>query len=353
MIFVMNWNLNLGKEPDYKAKEKKRREKFEKLKRGFGPLGPEDVIKKVREFNEIFPPKSILEAQFELKMDELRKVHKNWIVEYKGMAKPKKIKVLLIDNELKFLSNLNIALGDLPYTVRILTGISGQGLYIEKLQPNVIALIYDKAKKNERGELVDVFTQLKDVIKIVKTKPNFTPIIILFNCKKFSSMELKSLLEYDNIICYEEDIELKTVLNMCKILEEKERRKFLDSVKKKMAQMEKKNPEGMENLTTSSFQEDRYYVDSHDVLSHGHIIRDIEVIEINELELLFFSEFHFKLNGIYQLHGPISLYITLVPPDEDSKITVKKGQNLYRGVINGLDEGDVLDLRDIINKVVK
>lgn len=296
------------------------------------------------------------------KLKRLKKKYKDWVLYNKDAKVAKKTKILLVDKEIDFLSHEQRKLDSFPYTVRIQTGFDEDFSNIVKYLPNLIVFqINDpnidegiELSESEHNEMVaknesqmtELFGRL---VQKVNSIEDYTPFIIIFNCKNYSSKAFQDTFKYALILTNPGPINFDIILQMAQIFEKKQDEKFEQHINNRILELRKEDPVKHGRLTMNDFIESRYYVSKSSPLSRAYYDHNIEMKAISESEVYFLCETELELRNYY-LEKPFKMMVRLIAQDE--KKFIKEGKSLqYKGLIHSIGEVEKKELRRYVNEI--
>ena len=327
----------------------------------------EDPKAKANLLKQIEHNKKASVEDYKKRLQVCKKKHNLWVSDKLTFSKPKKTKVLIVDEEMAFLKTVKGTLDQYPYTIRLQTILTEEISTLKRIFPHIIALNFvnnsflnsfnnpnlTEIEKEALGEELknietDSLNQIGSLIKRVKSTESYTPFIIIFNCKNYSSNALQDTYEYPLIMCHDGEMDLNFILKMAELFERKQEEKFAKKVEEKILKLRKEDPKKHGRLTRADFEEKRYFISKTDDLSFVSSRSDIELVSISESDVTFASTEDLGISS-YRLEVPIKCSITIVPVD--GKISIKdSGRFIYRALIHSIGELDKKELRRYVNE---
>ncbi|EQC48035.1 hypothetical protein [Bacteriovorax sp. Seq25_V] len=294
---------------------------------------------------------------------KLKKNLKAWINDNKDAKVAKRTKVLIVDENLSFLTSEKRRLDSFPCTIRIETALSDDFIQIDHYLPQLIVfkipevvlsaqeemLPEDKQheiKVRNESKLTEFFSRLVSKVNSIE---DYTPFIIIFNCKSFTSKAFQDTFRYDFILTNPNRIDLDMILKMADLYQTKQDEKFKKVVQDKIAKLRKEDPLKYGKLNISDFEENRFYVSKKHKLSRASYEQVIQIKAISESEVYFLTEYALEL-GNYRLSDPFPMVIRLVPQD-GKPFQQQDGKLLYKSLIHSIGENEKKELRRHINDV--
>jgi hypothetical protein len=326
----------------------------------------EDAKAKDNLLKQIEHNKKAKVEEYQNQLRVCKKKHKAWVTDKLTFSKPKKTKILIIDKEMGFLKSVKGTLDQHPYTIRLQTVLTEDIRSLKRIFPHIIAMnfisnsFYDsfnnpnltEIEKEALGEELkdretNSLNQVGRLVKRIKATENYTPFVIIFNCKNYSSKALQDTYEYPLIMCHDGEMDLDFILKMAELFEKKQDEKYTKKVEEKILKLRKEDPQKYGRLTKDDFEEKRYFISKNDELSFVSSRSQIELVSISESDLTFACEEELDISS-YRLEIPINCSITIIPVD--GKIYVKDGTKfIYRALIHSLGELDKKELRRYVN----
>jgi len=294
---------------------------------------------------------------------KLKKAIKAWINDNKDAKVAKRTKVLIVDSRLSFLGSEKRRLDSFPCTIRMETELSDDFIQIDHYLPQLIVFkipdvvltadeeLLPEDKKQEikaRGEskLTEFFSRL---VAKVNSIEDYTPFIIIFNCKSFTSKAFQDTFRYDFILTNPNRIDLDMILKMADLYQTKQDEKFKKVIQDKILKLRKEDPIKYGKLNPSDFEENRFYVSKKHKLSRASYVQKIQIKGVSESEVIFLTEYELEL-GNYGLNDPFPMVIRLVPHD-GKPYQNQDGKFLYKSLIHSIGESEKKELRRHINDI--
>lgn len=322
---------------------------------------------KGRLLKEVRLEKKAILTQFKEHVTRSKKKFKSWLQDNSENSKLKKTKIYIIDDKLKCLSGLTSSLGKLPFVVRLETVASENFEKISRFRPDIIAIRFinpdkflltpelsvaegEELEKQKSDATKEAMGLLSDMVKNVMAIENYSPFIIVFNCKNYSSSSLQDSFQYPLIMTNTGEIHFKAILDMATLLEAKKEKSRVTLIDKKIASLRKKDPKKYGRLTPSDFEELRFYPSKRNKLSYINLQYPIELRSVSETELSFATEKELAL-GIYHLDFPVPLSIAIIAGDDGSKYEQVGDIKIYQALIHATDENDKKEIRKFVNEI--
>jgi hypothetical protein len=322
---------------------------------------------------------------YKARMRKTKKDVEAWVVDNMDRAKPKKTKILIIDKNLTFLKDENNLLEKFKFTIRTQTMLTDDLKDIKISRPSIISFqFYDSdtlnvmveekfldgvdddgtplepaelaARKEEyRKELIDAqesaaLDQLSLIIKTVKGFDGYKPFIILFNCHNYTSQSIQESFKYPFVIVNKLPIDLEMIMNMARMLEQKNDKKMEDHISAKVQQLKKSDPNKYRNLSSSDFTEKKYFISAKNPLSMASIAIPIDLKTFTETECTFLTKEELDI-GTYRMDFPVNMSLRTIPFEGGSAFEATSDGNLYRGLVHSVGEGDKKKIRQFVNEI--
>lgn len=294
---------------------------------------------------------------------KLKKFFKNWINENKEAKFAKRTKIFVVDEFFSFLEKEKRKLDSFPFTVRIETHFKEDFLQIDQYLPHLIVFkIPDVAfteeelvmgdsdkkglKQKHEARLIEFFSRL---IGKVKSIPDYSPFVIIFNCQSYTSKAFQDSFKYDLILTNPNQIDFNLIVKMADLYQAKQDEKFKKSIDEKIKLLKKSNPTKYAKLSAKDFEENRFYVSKKSPFSKATIDHEIMIKAISESEVYFWSDKEIVL-GNYQTQNPFPMVLSLVKQDDKDYIS-DQGKFLYKSLIHSIGENDKKELRRVVNDI--
>lgn len=239
---------------------------------------------------------------------------KSWINERKINREPKKLKILVVDEDLRLFHDLDRLKDDFVYSINFQTYLGENSHVIERFTPHLIAFHFGGERNNE--------ADFERVIDRIQKISDYDPIIIAFGLSP-SQQAFVDEIKTVRIIGYTQDIEPQLLLSLA---------------------------QKMDNKLHITDWDQKVFLRSSDETSCIYIKRNIKVVSMNESILFFESEVEIPLWTIFKVTHPIPFFITVVPHRDGSQYAENK--KIYRALINGTNEEVKTKLRRMINQTL-
>ncbi len=335
----------------------------------------EDEQDRINAKEDLRSKRAELLREYEQSLEEIITRNKKYIEHYAYDSRPKKTKVYMIDKKLDILKGLKQPLDSHPFVLRVSSQFDPNYEEIEKIKPHVItfrflsdllleeegfSLEYMNDKKTSAEDkaycenLVNECEKIQlsilaGLVKKIQDLKGYRPILIVFNCKKYSSKSLQDSYNYPMIISYMEDMKLSMAIDMAKVFEKKQNTVQKKKIEKKIADLRKSNPMKYSRVKPSDFEEKRHYLSKTYSISYISCKHKILIDAMTESEITFVTEKFLKLTT-YKVDFPIDMSLTLVPID-DQPFLKEGDMKRYKGLIHSIDEVDKKELRKFVNKI--
>lgn len=237
-----------------------------------------------------------------------KSVH-DWIEKNTNSVRPKKVKVMIIDDSMEIFSQIDNPDLDFPYAINIQNRLTKDNYQVKRTMPHLIAIHCDE---------INTIKDISLLVDQIKENKNYNPYILIFN---YIGTDLKKDFNYELIITYRGTVDLDTLKSMAQILDQK--------------------------LHLSSNQNRVYFETS----TKGAVItysRDVKVIAMTESIIYFCSDLEIPMWTTFFLKKSFKMLVTVIPHKSSGKF--KDEKNCYRAMINGLGELEMQKLRIMINE---
>ncbi len=343
------------KEEKKEKKEDKKEEKKEKEKEKEEEKPDPKVIEKMKK-------ERIAEYQGELL--QIKKRHKEWVLDHMDDYKFPKTKILLVDRDMSVLRNQSESLENHPYIFRTQTFLTDDLWIIDKIRPDIIAFKYsvDDADEfdsgaegddgeNEADDSSSSSSQLLRLIDKLKEEERYMPFVVVFNCSSYNSDSFRNTFGYNKVLVIREKMGLKFVVEMAKMHQIKNEKKYNELVRAKIQQLKKENPSKYRNLNPSDFEEQKYDIRKNHKLSYAEARYKISLMTMTESEITFEVDTPLEMKT-YRLDFPTPLSINIIPDDVKSAAGASSGdEENYRALIHSVDEDKKKKIRLYVNEI--
>ncbi len=294
-----------------------------------------------------------------------------WIKDNTSTSAPKATKVLIVDKTMRFFANMEKSIEEYPYGIRCQTELTDLD-YLEKIRPNIIAFeffeIIDSENKSADGKEVkkdskaplsakekeaapkNAVEQLTLIVKKIKSMPNYSPFIVVFNCLKFTSKSFQDSFQYPMILVDKLTLSMNKVIDFADMFDKKIEKKLEDAIKEKVLQLKKQDPNKYRKLTASDFKEAKFYPKSSSPLSYASCKYFIQLTSMTESELSFLADPEF-VGDQFSLKFPASIHIRIVLGDTGKKCVIEQKKNSYKALIHAAGEAQKKMLRKFVNEI--
>jgi hypothetical protein len=258
-----------------------------------------------------------------------------WVDKNLVNSKPKRNKVLLIDEHFTALEETNKSPDQYPFSFRLHQFLDLSCKLVSEVMPNIIVINLSN-KKNplkedsflmERSLLPNDNETIKKVLRKTDDLPGYSPFVIVFNSQ--DDLEI----DYTNFIAHKSPFDLDTFLML------------MDSYKNKQGRNLTLNKE-----FSKAHNEKRIYLDKIRSDSLGSYSHYIILKEISEHTVKFISPIPIQPFSNFTIDYPIEVSITVIPPTKRHKIERNSLGGEYFGFINGIDEVEMQELRQYVNQ---
>lgn len=234
-----------------------------------------------------------------------------WLKEREGAVVPKKLKIMVVDEELNIFSELDANTSEFPYTLNVQTFLVGDYYQVKRSMPHL--LVYHVTE--ERNTIENFFKMFHSLVKQGVEMPYF----FLTNTST-SSNELRSQLSFEKILATKDELKLSDIRKLAETLDEKKHITYAHS---------------------------KVFISSTDPASKMWMKRDVKVLGMTESILYFSSEVEVPMWTVFRVKEPVDMLLTVVPHKDDGDF--KSEKNCYRCLINGTGELEKAKIRQMVN----
>ena len=236
-----------------------------------------------------------------------------WVDLHQEHFSPKKDCLVVIEPQLKLLSNAFNLEHNSPLSAYYYSDIGQIHNYIQTLKPAIIFI-----ECSNQDEDSNSITELEGLIRLIGRIEDYRPIFILGKMPS-SSSAVQKLLGYPQIVCSPHDLEGKILDNFCEL--------FVKKMK--------------------PISSDSHRFTFHSEMRPMDIVFDLEIIKLTEHEITFRCEEELPFLTVLHFTLPIEFYATVVKPLEVGKL------NLKTAIIHGISEKKLEVLRQFINILIE
>lgn len=302
-----------------------------------------------------------LESQHLQEIVGCKKKMKEWVKEYDNAIEKKQIKVLIVDDSLAFLKNSKMTLSDCKFAVRSQSFLSDDLDELERIMPNMIAYQLQEfdptLHQNLKPETIKALQDneefhLKQIAAIIKKAyeiKDYRPYLVVFGTKKYNNAYFQEKLSHPYILTNSNHLNIDVLAPMAKLLDQKEKKKDEENLKKRLMELKAENPSKNSKLTSGDVRGFQYFVDKESDLAHLQVQYDIAFDTLSESDLTFITKAELQVTS-YRISGPVPMAITVIPREGKLSISEREGLN-YRGLIHSIGEDDKKALRIHVNEV--
>ena len=262
------------------------------------PIEEADILSDMDERKKCFAP--------------IRSKIDNWLASRVDQIVPKKLKVLIYDSSLSVFRELNGEPFKFHYTLNLQTKVMPDAYQVKRSMPHLIAYNFDE---------INNWDSLKKIIKSIQELEDYEPPIIVFGTNE-NELD-KQNIKYPKLMAYNHMIRIKEVEKMAKLIDEKI---FVSNAKSKV-------------FTTSQ--------DDNSIISMKRVV---DILAMTESVAYFSSPVEIPMWTVFQLEKPVRMIFTVIPHKESGEFAREK--NVYRALINGINEAEKSKLRQLINKTL-
>lgn len=275
-------------------------------------------------------PPGIVEGKALEKFKEFINKLSKWIDVNQKKSKPKRTKVLVIDQELSIFPQMEKNPDEYPFFIMLHRFFMPEMESIKKSKSSFIILVLDKGE--EQAEKKNTIDLLPKIIQKTKALEAYTPFIFIYNCD-LSQEGLQKKYNYPKIITYQGPFDFKIFL---KIVE-----KFEATAGRKLTH---------DPARSAGDREKRFYISKDSKESFGFHPFKIRITGINETTMDFKTTYILDDFYVLKLEFPSRMWLTVLPKPKGSK--KEEGYlKSYTAAIHGIGELEKNQLRVYINKV--
>lgn len=240
----------------------------------------------------------------------LREGIRKWIRKNADIMRPKKVKIMVIDDTMDIFSELDESKKRFPYSLNIQNQFTDNYYQIKRTKPDFIAVHYDAVNNMEK---------LNKLIENIALFSHYTPYILVFNYN--AEGKIKEFLDYEHLLSFKGSVHLNTIEQMAQKLDEK---------------------------LHLSETKDRVYFKTSSPESIITFTREVKVLTMTESIIYFKSEIEIPMWTTFIMEEPTKMLVTIIPHRSSGKY--KNESKCYRAMINGLGEKEKKILRRTVNK---
>ena len=281
------------------------------------------------EVNPDLQPEQIeqLEQEREYLINDCKEKMGNWIETNIYKSKPKMLKTLMIDKELKFYDNQPLA-DEFPFVIRCQPYLMNVKEELLRINPQLIVFNMEDVTNEELEANEDIaYTYnetrtLQFLIKIIKSIPEYNPFVIVFNAEGHDTEKLQKVLSFKQIMAHKEKMTSELVLKMAKLLESRLNTSIEDN-----------------DVPTVFLQKDH-------PASYSEIELSINIVACSENDIYFNSDHELTSGTVLRINLPAPMFLAVTEPPKSSREQCK-----FYAVIHGIGEVEKKELRRFINSV--
>lgn len=316
--------------------------------------------------------------QYHNKIEHAKNEHLKWVEENMDGSVPRKFKMLIVDPEMCILRYEDDVLSKSKYNYRFQSNFTDTFEEVMTMRPQIICInlwdgvfIEKMIKKKVDGKEVDrelseeeeqdsreIYSevmrekeaQIAHIIKLIKSTNSYRPIVVIFNSRDIKSAALQKKYAYQFIMSHEQKINSSHIEGMANAFQLKIQAQYEEEVRKKREMMQKMNADKGETGKID-VREKIVYMIGDNKLRRASIAVPITIQELNESEVLFISDYTFKIGQKFRIEVPVPMYVTITLNDGEIFQKVEGAQQ-YRGLIHGVDEVGKKYIRKFVNEVI-
>ncbi len=273
----------------------------------------------------------------------------NWIIKHnkKGPASLPN-KVLAIDPKMKLLAQ-SVPFDQDSCTLKIQDFIKDFSFEITNFKPHIVALELDSTSNEDHLKEIN-FSTLKKIISNLTKISDYFPIIILFNCPTGQSQKLQHGLEYHQLIAHKGHINIKIIQLLLKSLSAKQENIRQARAITKAKEYAKSELKSITDVKVEDFLEQKAHFSGTEPSSSLWSTIPIEMIEMTESEITFYSEHIIEEGTLLRFKIPILFFITTIHFPVKNRFATKIK---YKAIIHSITYKRSQLLRQYINKIME
>lgn len=244
------------------------------------------------------------------KIRPIREGIRSWIEKSSDKIRPKKVKIMVIDDTMEIFTELDGKTDSFPYSINIQNQYTDNFYKIKRCKPHLIAIHYDD---------INNMMMLNRLVENIQSFAHYEPFILIFNYD--ADEKIDEYLDYNNLLTFKGCVHLDTIQKMAKKLDDK----LHLSETKNRVYFETSSPESIITFT-----------------------REVKVLTMTESIIYFVSDVEIPMWTTFIMEEPTKMLVTVIPHRSTGKY--KSERNCYRALINGLGEKQKKTLRRTINK---
>jgi hypothetical protein len=316
--------------------------------------------------------------QYHHKIEHAKKEHIDWVEDNMDGSVPRKFKMLIVDPEMCILRYEDDVLSNSTYNYRFQSNFTDTFEEIMTMRPSIICInlwdgifiekmiklkvdgkevereLSDEEEQDSREIYSEVTrekeAQIAHIIKLIKSTNSYRPIVVIFNAREYKSSALQKKHAYQFIMSHEQKINSSHIEGMAKAYQLKIQAQYEEEIRQKREMMQKMNADKGETGKID-VREKIVYMIGDNKLRRASISVPIVIQQLNESEIIFTSDYTFKVGQKFRIEVPVSMYITMTLNDGDIFQKVEGAQQ-YRGLIHGVDEVGKKYIRKFVNEVI-
>jgi len=236
----------------------------------------------------------------------------SWLATRSGESVPKKLKIMVVDQTLKFMKSIKGKLEDFPYSLNVQSHFTEDFYQVKRLKPQLIVFSYDEEFNHK-----EQFVQLMENINSIN---HYKPFVLLFG---YDDKDISKSFPDNKILVYPDFVYLKEVRKIAKMLDNK---LHISNAKQKV------------------------FPSSHSDSSLMLVKRNVSVKSMSESTVYFESDTEIPMWTVFMVEKPVPMLLTVVPHKSDGEY--KNNPRVYRALINGAGMKQKALLRKLINKAL-
>lgn len=282
---------------------------------------------------------------FFYQFDEINKTQETasiqkWIEDNRYPCHAKKIKIMLYNQDLSFISESEKHLDDYPYTIRTQLDLKYGGDVLFKVRPDILAL-----KINSEEDCI----QVKSIVEKIKETKRFSPFIICFkDHERLTHDDLRKILKYPYSLISNKDMSISLLISLADKMHSAQTQKEVVSKKDEdeVQKFKQSNPERYSIIPPFNFEKNVLYASRKSSLSKANFNFSIKILEMSESECIISSNRELIERKSYRIKSPLEFSITITGLQSHGD-----HQMIYHGLIHSIGESRKSKLRKFINQL--
>ncbi len=245
----------------------------------------------------------------------------------------RKDRLLIIEHDFKHFPSYSLKLASAEIAFRMLSYNVDQLEMIKSYKPqliliNVMAEIDENQEdinfKEEENLCYQAFEEMMNhLIEIVQTDANYKPQILIFDCAKMTSLELREKFKYKFIVSSEQKITLN----------------ILDQIISRF-----------QNFSSEKSNDGIYYLPCFET-ANLLLSFYINIVSFSESLVQFSSSLEFSYMTRIEIRFPVIMDLLIIPFEKEPE-KQEGDEKLYLALVLNLDENDRMEIRKIVNILI-